>query len=184
MEAVLAGRDVLAVMATGSGKSAIYRVPGVLLDGATLVISPLIALQRDQISGLAATAAPEAVAFNSQLDSADVARNWKAVRDTRVEMMRGYAETSDCRRQFLLSYFGEYLAEPCGNCDCCDAGVESAEPTAGTPWAVHTPVRHRQWGPGVVMAVEDDRITVVFDDYGYRTLLLESIRDSGVLERR
>jgi ATP-dependent DNA helicase RecQ len=69
MEAVLAGRDVLAVMATGSGKSAIYQVPGVLLEGATLVISPLIALQRDQISGLAATEAPDAVAFNSQLDS-------------------------------------------------------------------------------------------------------------------
>lgn len=510
MEAVLAGRDVLAVMATGSGKSAIYQVPGVLLDGATLVISPLIALQRDQISGLAATEAPAAVAFNSQLDSAEVARNWNAVREhgaeyvflapeqlgndevvaglaeidislvvvdeahcvsawghdfrpsylripdaierlggprvvaltataspvvrreivehlrlrdplviasgfdrpnirlevshhvtdddkreavmsrilglqqpallytatrrdaetyaaelishslradayhaglsrgqrdevhrrfradevdvvvatsafgmgidkpdvravvhasvpdsmdsyyqqigragrdgkpalavlfyrtedlglarfftthrpdedllarlycaltadrpkqlrdlrdeldvrgrrltnavnlleeaglvescqtgfthiervaveeavrravdivdkkeridrTRVEMMRGYAETRDCRRQFLLSYFGESLPEPCGNCDCCDAGAESAEPVADTRWAVDTPVRHRQWGPGVVMSVEDDRITVLFDDYGYRTLLLESIEDSGVLAPR
>jgi ATP-dependent DNA helicase RecQ len=510
MEAVLAGRDVLAVMATGSGKSAIYQVPGVLLEGATLVISPLIALQRDQISGLAATDAPDAVAFNSQLDSADVASNWKAVHEheaeyvflapeqlgndeviaglaeidislvvvdeahcvsawghdfrpsylripdaierlggprvvaltataspvvrreivehlrlrdplviasgfdrpnirleashhvtdddkreavmsrmlavglpallytatrrdaetyaaelvsrgvradayhaglsraqrdevhrrfradevdvvvatsafgmgidkpdvravvhasvpdsvdsyyqqigragrdgrpavavlfyrpedlglarfftthrpdedllarvysalrtdtpkqlkelrstldvrgrrltnavnlleeaeliasartgftltepveveeavrcaveivdkkeridrTRVEMMRGYAETRDCRRQFLLSYFGESLPEPCGNCDCCDAGIESAEPVAGTPWAVDTPVRHRQWGPGVVMSVEDDRITVLFDDYGYRTLALKSIRDSGVLGLR
>lgn len=46
MEAVLTGRDVLAVMATGSGKSAIYQVPGILLEGVTLVISPLIALQR------------------------------------------------------------------------------------------------------------------------------------------
>ncbi|HTY27765.1 MAG TPA: RecQ family ATP-dependent DNA helicase [Mycobacterium sp.] len=505
MEAVLAGRDVLAVMATGSGKSAIYQVPAVLLDGVTLVISPLIALQSDQISGLAATAAPDAVAFNSQLDSADVARNWKAVREheaeyvflapeqlandeviaglseidislvvvdeahcvsawghdfrpsylripdaierlggprvvaltataspvvrreivehlrlrdplviasgfdrpnirleashhvtdddkreavltrmldvgrpallytatrkdaetyaaqlishgvradvyhaglarrqrdevhrrfrgdevdvvvatsafgmgidkpdvravvhasvpdsmdsyyqqigragrdgkpavavlfyrpedlglarfftthrpdedllarvysalnpytpkqlkelraeldvrgrrltnavnlleeaalitssragftvaepvevgeavrravgivdkkeridrTRVEMMRGYAETRECRRQFLLSYFGESLPGPCGNCDSCDDGA--AEPAPDARWTVDAPVRHREWGAGVVMSVEDDRITVLFDDYGYRTLLLGSIENSGVL---
>lgn len=85
MEAVLAGRDVLAVMATGSGKSAIYQVPAVLIDGATLVVSPLIALQRDQISGLASTEAPEAVAINSQLGSHDIARNWQAVREHAAE---------------------------------------------------------------------------------------------------
>ena len=80
MEAVLAGRDVLAVMATGSGKSAIYQVPGVLLDGVTLVVSPLIALQRDQISGLAATKAPDAVAINSLLASDENDRVREAVR--------------------------------------------------------------------------------------------------------
>ena len=48
MEAILDGRDLLAVMATGSGKSAIYQVPGVLLPGVTLVVSPLIALQHDR----------------------------------------------------------------------------------------------------------------------------------------
>jgi superfamily II DNA helicase RecQ len=60
MAALLAGRDVLAVMPTGSGKSAIYQVPGVLLDGATLVISPLIALQQDQIAHLANFDVPDA----------------------------------------------------------------------------------------------------------------------------
>ena len=48
MEAVVAGRDVLAVLPTGAGKSAIYQVPALLLDGPTVVVSPLIALQRDQ----------------------------------------------------------------------------------------------------------------------------------------
>ena len=53
IQAVLAGRDVLAVMATGHGKSAIYQIAGLLIDGPTVVISPLIALQRDQVEGLA-----------------------------------------------------------------------------------------------------------------------------------
>ncbi|AQT79821.1 recombinase RecQ [Mycolicibacterium litorale] len=102
---------------------------------------------------------------------------------TRVEMMRGYAETRDCRRQFLLSYFGEALPAPCGNCDNCDAGANRERPVAGR-WEVDAAVAHREWGPGVVMAVDDDRITVLFDDYGYRTLLLEAIEHSGVLTRR
>ena len=41
-------------------------------------------------------------------------------------MMRGYAETDDCRRQFLLGYFGEDLAEPCGSCDTCADGTALA----------------------------------------------------------
>ena len=45
---VLNGFDTLVVMPTGSGKSAIYQIPAVLLDGPTVVVSPLIALQRDQ----------------------------------------------------------------------------------------------------------------------------------------
>src|ERR1700754_200183 len=50
--AVVAGRDTLAVLPTGSGKSAIYQVAGLSLGGLTLVISPLIALQRDQIRSI------------------------------------------------------------------------------------------------------------------------------------
>jgi ATP-dependent DNA helicase RecQ len=66
MQVVLQGRDVLAVMPTASGKSAIYQVPAVLLDGVTLVVSPLIAMQRDQISALRDSDAPEAVVINSR----------------------------------------------------------------------------------------------------------------------
>jgi ATP-dependent DNA helicase RecQ len=49
---VLSGRDTLVVMPTGSGKSAIYQVAGALLSGATVVVSPLIALQRDQVAAI------------------------------------------------------------------------------------------------------------------------------------
>src|SRR5919112_1736119 len=52
IESVLAGRDTLAVLSTGSGKSAIYQIAGLLTKGATLVVSPLIALQRDQVEHL------------------------------------------------------------------------------------------------------------------------------------
>jgi ATP-dependent DNA helicase RecQ len=53
VRAVLAGRDVLAVMPTGSGKSIGYQLPAVLLPGLTLVVSPLIALMKDQVDELA-----------------------------------------------------------------------------------------------------------------------------------
>jgi ATP-dependent DNA helicase RecQ len=52
VEAVLAGRDVLAVMPTGSGKSLCYQLPALLNDGLTIVVSPLIALMRNQVAQL------------------------------------------------------------------------------------------------------------------------------------
>ena len=52
IEAVLAGRNILAVMPTGSGKSLCYQVPALMLDGLTIVVSPLVALMRDQVAAL------------------------------------------------------------------------------------------------------------------------------------
>ncbi len=52
MRAALAGKDVLAVMPTGSGKSMGYQLPALLLPGTTLVVSPLIALMKDQVDDL------------------------------------------------------------------------------------------------------------------------------------
>src|SRR5450755_2168470 len=52
VRAVLAGHDVLAVMPTGSGKSIGYQLPALLLPGMTLVVSPLIALMKDQVDEL------------------------------------------------------------------------------------------------------------------------------------
>lgn len=49
---VISGRDVLAVMATGGGKSLCYQLPAMMLDGMTVVISPLIALMKDQVDAL------------------------------------------------------------------------------------------------------------------------------------
>ncbi len=64
-EALAAGRDVLAVLPTGAGKSAIYELAGMARTGPTVVVSPLIALQADQLAHLRA-AGLEAVVLNSQ----------------------------------------------------------------------------------------------------------------------
>jgi ATP-dependent DNA helicase RecQ len=65
IQSVLDGRDTLAVLATGGGKSAIYELAGPLLGGPTLVISPLIALQRDQLNAVERRGRLRAVALNS-----------------------------------------------------------------------------------------------------------------------
>lgn len=102
---------------------------------------------------------------------------------SRVEMMRGYAETDCCRGAFLLAYFGEHLDGACGNCDRCLAAEQPDDASAGVPaLLVDTAVRHREWGPGVVIRGEPERISVLFDDFGYRTLSMAAVREYGLLE--
>jgi ATP-dependent DNA helicase RecQ len=70
IQAVMTGRDCLAVMPTGAGKSLTYQLPARLLGGTTLVISPLIALMKDQVDGLQ-EAGLRATFLNSSLDPAE-----------------------------------------------------------------------------------------------------------------
>jgi ATP-dependent DNA helicase RecQ len=118
----------------------------------------------------------------------ELAEHHERVDQSRVEMMRGYAETTQCRRQFLLGYFGEQLDEPCGNCDNDDgAAADGTAPEPApedTPFPVETSVEHSEWGPGVVMRVEDDRIVVLFDEVGYKTLGLAAVQEHELLRRR
>jgi ATP-dependent DNA helicase RecQ len=120
----------------------------------------------------------------------ELAEHHERVDQSRVEMMRGYAETTECRRQFLLGYFGEQLDEPCGNCDsdvCTGTPEEraaAAEARKHSPFPVETPVEHSEWGPGVVMRVEDDRIVVLFDELGYKTLGIAAVTENGLLRVR
>lgn len=66
IDAALGGRDVLAIMPTGAGKSICYQVPALVMGGLTLVISPLISLMADQVSALAHQGVP-AASVNSSL---------------------------------------------------------------------------------------------------------------------
>jgi ATP-dependent DNA helicase RecQ len=74
VSAVLDGKDTLAVLPTGSGKSAIYQVAGVAIGGLTLVVSPLIALQRDQLRSLTGRRLGERHVGVAMLNSAQHAR--------------------------------------------------------------------------------------------------------------
>ena len=116
-------------------------------------------------------------------DADEVAEARRKVEQSRVDMMRGYAETLSCRRQYLLAYFGETLAQPCGNCDTCASGsaYEVAQDASESPFPVNARVAHEQFGEGAVMRYEGDRIVVLFDDVGYRTLQLEVVLSRGLL---
>ena len=72
MQTLLAGRSALAVFPTGGGKSLCYQLPALLLDGLTLVVSPLIALMKDQVDTLRARGIP-AARLDSTLNATEVA---------------------------------------------------------------------------------------------------------------
>jgi ATP-dependent DNA helicase RecQ len=98
-----------------------------------------------------------------------IAAQHRSVERSRVEMMRRYAEMTDCRRRFLLRYFGEPVSRACGSCDNCDAGRSQPVVPAGLFFPGER-VTHHEWGAGLVLDAEADRLTVLFDDYGYREL--------------
>ncbi len=101
---------------------------------------------------------------------------------SRVDMMRGYAETDGCRRAFLLAYFGEPFEPPCGSCDnCLEGRTEDAAP-ADVPFEVGSRVAHAQWGEGVVQRYDDEAVVVLFDEVGYKALALEVVEERALLE--
>ncbi|MDP9384877.1 MAG: ATP-dependent DNA helicase [Actinomycetota bacterium] len=126
--------------------------------------------------------APEAPARDEAVAEAlEIEEQRRTFDRSRVDMMRGYAETTECRRAFILSYFGEPYDPPCGNCDNCDAGLSEAPPD-DVPFAVGARVRHGSWGEGVVQRYDEEAMVVLFDDVGYKTLALEVVVERGLLE--
>jgi ATP-dependent DNA helicase RecQ len=86
VRAALSGRDVLAVMPTGSGKSIGYQLPAVLLEGPTLVVSPLIALMKDQVDELSRKGIP-AAALHSLASPAERRNAENAMRAGRLRLL-------------------------------------------------------------------------------------------------
>jgi ATP-dependent DNA helicase RecQ len=85
--AALADRDVLAVMSTGYGKSAIYQLAAALKPGPTLVVSPLIALQRDQVDAIEGEDTGEAVAVNAGVSAGARERAFEGLEDGDIEYL-------------------------------------------------------------------------------------------------
>ena len=125
----------------------------------------------------------------SASDAADAAEDASERRErieqSRVDVMRRYAETRDCRRRVLLGYFGEDLAGPCEGCDRCRAGgTQDEEPAeSNAPFPPGTDVDHIEWGRGSVVDVEPDRVTVFFEDQGYKVLALDIVEENALLRR-
>ncbi|MDD1682155.1 MAG: DNA helicase RecQ [Methanoregula sp.] len=97
--AVLDGRDTLAVMATGGGKSLCYQLPAVFLGGLTLVISPLISLMKDQVDDLNARGIP-AAAYNSSLEYRDRARIETDLKEGNLRLL--FISPEKCMQQHFL----------------------------------------------------------------------------------
>jgi ATP-dependent DNA helicase RecQ len=96
-----------------------------------------------------------------------------AIVRSRIEMMRAYAETDDCRGRFLLNYFGERHEQLCGHCDNCESGTASRHGSvADARFHQGALVRHNQWGDGQVVHTDGDTVIVLFDELGYKTISL------------
>lgn len=95
INAILKGRDILAVMPTGAGKSLCYQVPAMLLSGITLVISPLISLMQDQVKALN-EAGVNAAFINSSLSE-------KELKDTFKNAYKGHYKIIYVAPERLLS---------------------------------------------------------------------------------
>jgi ATP-dependent DNA helicase RecQ len=110
----------------------------------------------------------------------------RAYERSRLDMMRAYAELRECRRRYILNYFGE---EPdwqvCGKCDVDLARpvplAESAPPDS--PFAAQDRVVHRSLGEGIVQRVTSDSLTVLFDHSGYKTLDPQIVEDQELLKK-
>jgi len=85
--AVVEGRDTLAVMSTGDGKSAIYQIAAVLIPGPTVVVSPLIALQREQAEELEERGVGGAANVNSTISAGERREAFEELEDDELEFI-------------------------------------------------------------------------------------------------
>jgi ATP-dependent DNA helicase RecQ len=118
----------------------------------------------------------ELMSVSSSLEaSAAKSTREREVQSSRLEMMRRYAEHTGCRRSFLLTYFGQNYPGPCGNCD--NDLQRPATPHWEEPFPIGTRVTTEHWGVGTIQRYDRDEVTILFDDHGYRDLLVSKLLD-------
>ncbi len=119
------------------------------------------------------------------------------VEQSRLEMVAAYAESTACRRRYLLNYLGDdYDAELCLRCDNCLRRAESREvddwdvdseqrrvaADRSGPFASGDAVAHPEWGAGVVQRVEGEVLVVRFDQVGYRSMHAPTVVERNLLQ--
>jgi ATP-dependent DNA helicase RecQ len=103
----------------------------------------------------------------------------KSYDQSKLAMMLQYAETTSCRRKFILNYFGEDYET--GNCGACDNCLRTATVETGTVssddgrYRIADIVFHPKFGQGTVERAEKDLVTVLFPSVGYKTLLASAV---------
>jgi ATP-dependent DNA helicase RecQ len=110
----------------------------------------------------------------------------KSYDQSKLAMMLQYAETTSCRRRFILNYFGEdFERANCGACDSClrarRSGRDERATTGG--FKIADVVQHNKFGVGTVERAERDLVTVLFPSVGYKTLLASAVAHAGAEEQ-
>ena len=93
IENVLANRDTLAILPTGAGKSLCFQIPALMFEGLTIVVSPLIALMKDQVDGLRKKGIHEVAYLNSALQESAKERIYALLKRSRLKILYVAPET-------------------------------------------------------------------------------------------
>lgn len=101
IRSLLAGRDSLAIMPTGAGKSLCFQIPALLMDGVTVVISPLLSLMKDQVDALA-TQHVAATYINSLCTFAELQERFRLLRQGRVKLV--YVSPERLQNEFFTNF--------------------------------------------------------------------------------
>ena len=101
IQTLLDGRDCLAIMPTGAGKSICFQLPALMMPGVTLVISPLISLMKDQVDSLVNQEIP-ATYINSQCTFEEAKARFAAIRAGRVKLV--YISPERLENEFFTSF--------------------------------------------------------------------------------
>jgi ATP-dependent DNA helicase RecQ len=96
----------------------------------------------------------DVIALRQMADKSDADESYKRIERQKIQSLLGFCEITSCRRQALLRYFGETLAQPCGNCDICLHPVEAWDATVEGQKALSTVFRTGQrFGVGYLLDV-------------------------------
>ncbi|WP_417799333.1 DNA helicase RecQ [Tenacibaculum sp.] len=115
IENVLAKKDTLVIMPTGGGKSICYQLPALFFEGVTLVISPLIALMKDQVDSLRANGIP-ATFFNSSQSTAQQQEVFEAIASKRIKLLYVAPESLSLLQNILSQSYINCIAVDEAHC--------------------------------------------------------------------